>query len=97
MKYNPRRACAARVVLCVCVCPRPSSATGATQRQVGILAVSVSSSLVFKRKKNVSVECAVSAFYSEVKLGPDYVCTCCHRMMYQKSDQKVFSSDLSYI
>ena len=29
-----------------------------------------------KRKRNVSVECAVSAFHSEVKLGPDYVCTC---------------------
>ena len=37
------------------------------------------------RKRNVSVECAVSAFHSEVKLGPDYVCTCCHRMMYWKS------------
>ena len=24
----------------------------------------------------MSVECAVSAFHSEVKLGPDYVCTC---------------------
>ena len=61
----------------------------------------------------MSVECAVSAFHSEVKLGPDYVCTCCHRMMYRKSVipcnkakytkagadavQKVFSADLSYI
>ena len=65
------------------------------------------------RKRNVSVECAVSAFHSKVKLGPDYVCTCCHRMMYRKSVipcnktnytkasadvvQKVFSADLSYI
>ena len=65
------------------------------------------------RKRNVSVECAVSAFHSEVKLGPDYVCTCCHRVMYRKSVilcnkakytkagadvvQKVFSADLSYI
>ena len=63
-----------------------------------------------KRKRNVSVESAVSAFHSEIKLGPDYVCTCCHRMMYRKSVipcnkanytndviQKVFSADLSYI
>ena len=62
------------------------------------------------RKRNVSVECAVSAFHSKVKFGPDYVCTCCHRMMYRKSVilcnkakasadviQKVFSADLSYI
>ena len=65
------------------------------------------------RKRNVSVECAVSAFHSEVRLGPDYVCTCCHRMMYRKSVilcnkakytkagadvvQKVFSADLRYI
>ena len=33
----------------------------------------------------MSVECAVSAFHSEIKLGPDFVCTCCHRMMYRKS------------
>ena len=67
-------------------------------------------SMSIKRKRNVSVECAVSAFHSKVKLGPDYVCTCCHRMMYRKSVilcnytkasadvvQKVFSADLSYI
>ena len=70
-------------------------------------------SMSIKRKRNVSVECAVSAFHSEVKLGPDYVCTCCHRMMYRKSViscnkanytkasadviQKVFNADLSYI
>ena len=29
----------------------------------------------------VSVECAISAFHAEVKLGPDFVCTCCRRMM----------------
>ena len=65
------------------------------------------------RKRNVSIECAVSAFHSKVKFGPDYVCTCCHRMMYRKTVipcnkakytkvsadviQKVFSADLSYI
>ena len=65
-----------------------------------------------KRSKSVSVECAVSTFHAEVKLGPDFVCTCCHRIMYRKSViacnranytkgaeviQMVFSADLSYI
>ena len=61
-----------------------------------------------RRSKALSVECAISAFHAEVKLGPDFVCTCCHRMMYRKSVtlcnkanytadviQKVFSADLS--
>ena len=59
------------------------------------------------------VEGAIAAFHSEIKLGLDFVCTCCHHMMYQKSVvpcnkvkntktsadvlQKVFSADLSYI
>ena len=66
-----------------------------------------------KRKRSLLVEDAIAAFHSEIKLGPDFVCTCCHRMMYQKSVvpcnkvkytktsadviQKVFSADLSYI
>ena len=61
----------------------------------------------------VTVECAISAFHAEVKLRPDFVCTCCHRMMYWKSVivcnganytkasteilQEVFSSNLRYI
>ena len=68
---------------------------------------------VNKRKRNLLVEDAIAAFHSEIKLGPDFVCTCCHRMMYRKSVvpcnkvkytktsadvlQKVFSADLSYI
>ena len=64
-----------------------------------------------RRSKALSVECAISAFHAEVKFGPDFVCTCCHRMMYRKSVilcnkanytkasadviQKVFSADLS--
>ena len=56
---------------------------------------------------------AISAFHSDIKSGPDFVCTCCHRMMYRKSVvqcnkskytkaspdvlQRVFSADLSYI
>ena len=63
--------------------------------------------------KSVSVECAISAFHAEVKFGPDFVCTCCHSMMYRKSVilcnrakytktsadvfQMVFSPNLSYI
>ena len=55
----------------------------------------------------------ISAFHSDIKSGPDFVCTCCYRMMYRKSVvqydkskytkaspdvlQKVFSADLSYI
>ena len=66
-----------------------------------------------KRKRSLLVEDAIAAFHSEIKLGPDFVCTCCHRMMYRKSVvhcnkvkytktsadvlQKVFSADLSYI
>ena len=38
-----------------------------------------------RRSKSVSIECAISAFHAEVKFGPDFVCTCCHRMMYRKS------------
>ena len=50
---NPRRACAARVtvvVLCVCVCFRgPHLQLTQLSYKVGILAVSVSCSLVFKK------------------------------------------------
>ena len=38
-----------------------------------------------KRGKSLSVASAVSLFHSEVKFGPDFVCTFCHRMMYRKS------------
>ena len=41
--------------------------------------------MVCKRSKCVSVEQAISAFHSEIKAGPDFVCTCCHRMMYKKT------------
>ena len=67
--------------------------------------------MTIRRSKALSVGCAISAFHAEVKLGPDFVCTCCHRMMYRKSVtlcnkanytkasadviQKVFSADLS--
>ena len=66
-----------------------------------------------RRKRCVPLESGISAFHSVVKSGPDFVCTCCHRMMYRKSVvqcnktkytkachdvlEKVFSVDLSHI
>ena len=60
-----------------------------------------------------TVENAILVFEHEIKLGPDFVCTCCHRMMYRKSVvpcnrgkytkassdvlEKVFSFELKYI
>ena len=41
-------------------------------------------SMANRRSKNVNVKDAISLFQSDVKLGPDFVCTC-HRMMYRKS------------
>ena len=66
-----------------------------------------------KRASETSIEHAISAFRSETKGGPDFVCTCCHRMMYRKSViqcnkskytktspvvlQEVFSVNIRYI
>ena len=66
-----------------------------------------------KRKSNLSVEHDIFAFHHDIKSGPDFVCTCCHRMMYRKSVvpgnlakyskcsndllQNVFSADHHYI
>ena len=41
--------------------------------------------MVNARTRTVLIESAIAAFHSEVKLGPEFVCTCCHRMMYRKS------------
>ena len=38
-----------------------------------------------KRKSNVSLEHVILSFHHDIKNGPDFVCTCCHRMMYRKS------------
>ena len=38
-----------------------------------------------KRKSNVSVEHAILSFHRAIKNGPNFVCTCCHRMMYRKT------------
>ena len=69
--------------------------------------------MLCKRSKCVSVEQAISAFHSEIKAGPDFICTCCHRMMYKKTViqcnkakytkaspdllKNVFSANLSHI
>ena len=38
-----------------------------------------------KRLSNISTEKAISNFHSLTKFGPEFVCTCCHRMMYKQS------------
>ena len=38
-----------------------------------------------KRSKTVSVEEVISAVHSETRAGSDFVCTCCHHMVYRKS------------
>ena len=38
-----------------------------------------------KRLSPMSIEEAISNFLSLTKLGPEFVCTCCHRMMYKQS------------
>ena len=66
-----------------------------------------------RRKRCVPLKNSISVFHSDVKSGPDFVCTCCHRMMYRKNVvqcnktkytkacldvlEKVFSADLSHI
>ena len=66
-----------------------------------------------KKQCDVSLQQAIVSFHSDIKNGPDFVCTCCHRLMYRKSVVScnsakyskcsndllncVFSSDLRYI
>ena len=38
-----------------------------------------------KRSSHLSIEEAITNFQSLTKLGPEFVCTCCHRMMYKQS------------
>ena len=38
-----------------------------------------------KKANDVSIEQAIVSFHSDIKNGPDFVCTCCHRLMYRKS------------
>ena len=66
-----------------------------------------------KKANDVSIEQAIVSFHSDIKDGPDLVCTCCHRLMYRKSVVPcnpakyskcghdlldcVFSADLRYV
>ena len=36
-----------------------------------------------KKAKDESVQQAIVSFHSDIKNGPDCVCTCCHRLMYR--------------
>ena len=38
-----------------------------------------------KRALTVTLETAIASYLSKVKLGPEFVCTCCHRMMYKQT------------
>ena len=38
-----------------------------------------------KKMGDVSVQQAIMSFHCDIKNGPDFVCTCCHRLMYSKS------------
>ena len=65
------------------------------------------------KKVYVSTEQAIVSFHSNIKNGPSFVCTCCHRLMYRKSVvtcnpakyskcsndllKCVFSADLRYV
>ena len=65
-----------------------------------------------KLKATVAIDHVIDAFHSKIKLGPEFVCTCCHRMMYKQNViscnvhkyskcnaevlQNVFGEDLSY-
>ena len=41
--------------------------------------------IVNKRALNVSSDDAIASFQSKAKMGPDFVCTCCHRMTYNQN------------
>ena len=66
-----------------------------------------------KKMSDVSVQQAIMSFHCDIKNGPDFVCTCCHRLMHSKSVvpcnlakytkssnnllECVFSADLRYV
>ena len=66
-----------------------------------------------KKASNVSVQQAIMSFHADIKNGPDFVCSCCHRLMYSKIVvpcnlakytkctnnllECVFSADLRYV
>ena len=42
-------------------------------------------SIANARAKSKSIDIVIEEFLAKVKVGPDYVCTCCHRMLYRHS------------
>ena len=42
-------------------------------------------SMAKKRKTDVCIEEAITIFHSKVKIGPQFVCTVCHCMMYRQT------------
>ena len=60
-----------------------------------------------KKASDVSVQQAIMSLHSDIKNGPDFVCSCCHRLMYSKSVvpckytnnllECEFSADLRYV
>ena len=63
-----------------------------------------------RKPSNISAEQAIVHFHSDIENGPDFICTCCHHLMYSKSVvlcnlakyshdllDCVFSADLRYV
>ena len=40
---------------------------------------------ISKRTATVTIDSAISNFLGKIRQGPDYVCTCCHRMIYKQN------------
>ena len=53
--------------------------------RVKLCGVNKQTAMAKKRASTVTVENAIAAFRSKVKLGPEFVCMCCHRMMYKQT------------
>ena len=47
-------------------------------------------------QRKISIQNILQAFMSAIKEGPDYVCTCCHCHMYQKTVQEFKLSKFMY-
>ena len=43
------------------------------------------SSMAKKRSLTINLQNASDAFLSKVRIGPDFVCTSCHRTMYKQN------------
>ena len=42
------------------------------------------SAIKARRASSITIDNAITAFLTKVKIGPEFVCTSCHRMMYKK-------------